>query len=62
MLTIPFLHDVACQRKSFSFYCCWYYWVQPDIDFYLPVIPLIAHGLQTDESLIQSKIPLFIGI
>lgn len=32
------------------------------IDLYLPVIPLIAHGLQTDESLIQSTIPLFIGV
>lgn len=32
------------------------------IDLYLPVIPLIAQGLHSDEALIQSTIPLFIGV
>lgn len=32
------------------------------IDLYLPVIPLIARGLDTGEPLIQATIPLFIGV
>lgn len=61
MLAIPSWRGVSMQK--FLFLLLLLVLLGPlGIDLYLPVIPLIAHGLQTDESLIQSTIPLFIGV